>query len=321
MLKQNVNQKKQQIPSLRRRLLRGFSLIELLVVVSIIALIAGLLSVWMIGARKQGRINNTHSVMGGLLVVADVLKTQCPVKPDHRLANFYWVDTNLASATAPNPATSRQMSSAEFLAFLASTNAVTDKQMHIFSSSLQSTSVGNTTPDGQGVPALQVLVFEQAPNFETPIAKAAAIQASDPNYLNRPYQLVCSRQGWPLQTICDSWGHEMLYRFYTDATELNAVANTSEDIIGDEQPASPVIYKATATAAWGAGVSSRPAVAAYGFPSIISAGPDGRWGTLKDLTPPNVAPNYTRDACTPDKRAARDLDAMDNLYSQESDNR
>lgn len=304
---------------------------ELLVGIVIISILVGLTVSWGYQAKRRSQIQETQSVMGNLLVVADTLKSQYPTKPDHRLANFYWVDTNLAD-TAPSLATSRQMSSAELLAFLASNLASTNSQLEMVGPKhFWSSTINGVAPANQ-----LVLVFERAPNFSDPVAKTTAIgtgaNLSDPtsvgggassNYTSRPYQLVSPAGGWRLRTLCDAWGHEILYRYYTDATELNASANLTENIGGDEQPTPAVDYKALATImpSGGSAPTVRPAIAAYGYPSFVSAGPDGKWGAFSDGT--------TRDATAVDRRAARSVtvagavnsDAIDNVYSQESENR
>lgn len=145
----------------------------------------------------------------------------------------------------------------------------------------------------------------------------------------------------------DAWGTALLYRLSADRGSLNLVdsddatlfdtsgtANGTykirEHILQDEQftrdhYALLGMAVDSATANWGGGTATtattteyvRPAVSAYGFPCFMSAGPDGVWGRFTDLTPPNAAPNYTRDAQA-DKGIARDADAKDNIYSQES---
>lgn len=315
MIKQNVHQKTNH----SRRLAKGFSLVELLIVVAIILLLLGLGVPFYMSMRTRAAVRDAQSSFGTLLVMANTLQLQATVKPDHRLANFYWVDTNLAN-TAPDPATARPMSSAEFFAYLASTVPSVEKQLHILGSKRL---LVPTVKEVQLAVGQPVLVFERAPNFETAVAKAAAIgsganwadpasvgSSPSPNYTSRPYQLVSPPTGWTFQTVVDPWGHEIIYRYYTDAEELNAAANTLEDILSDEQPSPAVEYKATG------GV--RPAVAAYGYPSFMSAGPDGIWGRFYG-TPP------LRDSTASDTKAARsngdESSAMDNIYSQEGGNR
>lgn len=312
--KTNVIQKSKYMCGLLRR---GYTLVEILVVLAIIMALIGMAMVWGASARKRAQVQSTQLKMGNMLAIASALKLHSPIVPDHRLANFYWVDRDLTGTTAPNPATSRQMSSGELLAFLASTIVDTNTQWELLGENLRPTPIQGVLPVDE-----KVLVFERAPNFDNAIAKAAGIGtgadlsnsssvgANVANlYTLRPYQLVSPAGGWRLRTPCDAWRREMVYRYYTDASELNATANTFEDITGDGS-FTPVIE----TKASGA---VRPAVAAYGYPSFMSAGPDGKWGGFID----GAAPDFVRDGAAADPRTARDEDARDNVYSQESENR
>jgi hypothetical protein len=172
--------------------------------------------------------------------------------------------------------------------------------------------------DGAVLPAGNrgnVLVFEQAPNFSmvttgstaTSASKGKweAIQTNDALYTAQPYRLMSPSGGWRLRSLFDSWDREWVYRFFADRSELNAVANTSEDVAGDEQTVPPLEGKADGAV--------RPAVAEYAFPYFMSAGADGKWGAFIDGTSPDFARNAVAD-----KKLSRDADAMDNLYSQEA---
>lgn len=256
-----------------------------------------------------------QSAMAVLVAVAGNIEKKTGVKPDHRLANYYWIETNLANTTGPDPLTSRRMSSAEFFAFLSSSEVASAAQMEILSGKQLLPSVG---VDGLELPTAnkgKVLVFEQAPNFSNVTTgssvstaskgKLEAIATMDTAYTAQPYRLVSPAGGWQLRSLFDPWGHELVYRYGCYAVELNAPLNTSETILGDDQQ----------TPAWPGKAQGvvRPAVAEYGYPFFMSAGAGGVWGSFIDGT----SPNFLRNATAADKRAVRDLDALDNIYSNE----
>lgn len=306
MLKLSGNQKN-IIPACGRR--SGFSLVELLVVIGIIVLLTAMGGIWMAAYLRSSKGDSTTASMSTLLVIADTLKTQGTIKPDHRLANYYWMETDLTTATnaaydATASPTARQMSSAELLVYLAGANADTAKQLEMLGRYL----VEARGINGASLPSANqgmALVYEQAPTSDTPVKKQLDIATNAPSYVATKFRLISPITGWRARTFVDSWGHEMAYRYYTDSTDLNAAANTIETIAGDAQLTPPLETKANG--------SVRPAVAGYGFPSFMSAGGDGKWGAFID----GISPDFSRDARAPDKKSARDVDALDNIYSQE----
>lgn len=308
----------------------GFTLVELLLVITLILLLVGLLAAWALGARKSQKVRSTEAAMSNLLLVTDTVKNASPIFPDHRLANYFYVQKHTAAAGAIpvwNNANHRRMSSGEFVAFLATLVSSSDTMIQ---------SLGNDHLKPSAVPAswnapadnggILVDVFEQ---------DARNPQAVDKDKASTSFSLVSSAGGHRLRAPVDAWGSELAYRFSTHKNDLNqadgdaplydatGVANGTyqvrEDILQDEQATRDryatlgvAVDAPIATAATKEYV--RPAVASYGHPFWMSAGPDGIWGAFKDGT----SPVFSRDATAPDKASARDEFAKDNLYSHES---
>lgn len=323
---QTVNQKTRPIGRVKTR---AFTLIELLVVISIIVLLVGLMATWFIGASaRQGR-RSTQSAMASLLTVADMLKNKSAVLPDHRLANYMWIQPHQNAGLplwSANP-TARQMSSMEFFVFLSSMNPDTQKIVQsISSNNLKESAV----PSGWGaVPSTGFLVdiFMQYPGASGVFDKDALGQPS-PALPASSYALMSGVDGYPLRSIYDTWGNELIYRFSTDKTELNMADGTyakvpassgtytiKEKITRDEQVTydryvvlgQPVV----------AGVEYvRPAVSAFPYPAFASPGKDGLWGSFQSVGDSAGTGDVVRDALDPDSHA-RDAKAKDNIYSQE----
>lgn len=325
----------------RRR--RAFTLIELLVVVAIILSMVSLLAGWAFAARRSQKIRATEAAMSNLLLVADTVKNASPIFPDHRLANYFFIQPHTAAPGA-QPAwaggANRRMSSGEFVAFLASLVPSANTMVNSLGPQyLPASTVPPSWGGAQDSSGPWVDVFEQDPTH---------VGALDKDKNSTEFSLVSPKDGYRLRAPVDAWGTALLYRLSTDRGSLNradgdgaalldasGTANGTyrirEHILQDEQStrdryASLGMAVDSATANWVAGSAAttattaeyvRPAVPAYGFPCFMSAGPDGIWGRFTDLTPPSAAPNYTRDAQA-DKKSARDADAKDNIYSQES---
>jgi len=306
----------------------GFTLVELLIVITIIVLLVGVLAAWAFGARKNQKVRSTEAAMSNLLLVTDTVKNASPIFPDHRLANYFYVQKHTATTGVMpiwNNAAYRRMSSGEFVAFLATLVPSSDSMIHSLGNDyLKPTAVPaswNSPADNAGV---LVDVFEQDP---------ANPQAVDKNAASTSFSLVSSTNGYRLRAPVDAWGNELVYRFSTYKNDLNradgdaplyddtGVANGTyqvrEDIVQDEQATrnryaalGVAVDAAVATPATAEYV--RPAVAAYGHPFWMSAGPDGLWGKFQDGAAPS------RDATSPNKDSARDSLAKDNIYSHES---
>lgn len=326
---------------LRRR--QAFTLIELLVVIAIILLLTGLLVTWAFAARRSQQVRATEAAMGNLLLVADTVKNASPIFPDHRLANYFFIQPHTAAAGIQpawvGGANNRRMSSGEFIAFLASLVPSANTMVNSLGPQyLPASPVPSSWGMTQNPSGPLVDVFEQDP---------AHPGALDKDKNNAEFSLVSPNDGYRLRAPVDAWGAPLLYRLSTDLGNLNQADNDGatlldafgtangtykirEHILQDEQftrdrYASLGVAVDSATANWTGGMATtattaeyvRPAIPAYGFPSFMSAGPDGIWGRFTDLTPPNTAPHYTRDAQA-DKGIARDAQAKDNIYSQES---
>lgn len=303
----------------------GFTFIELLVVIAIIVSLAGLVAGWALSARASQKVRSTQAAMSNLLLVTDTVKNASPIFPDHRLANFFYVqkhDATLLVNGRPvwNKANFRRMGSGEFLAFLATL---------VSSSNTMINSLGAdylpASPASLDAPLIGPLVdvFEQ---------DAGHPGALDKDATSTSFSLVSPIQGYSLKMPVDAWGNPMVYRLYAHKDDLNTADTVPangiipagsrpirEDIIQDEQftrdryVANGIAVDApTASAVTREYV--RPAVAMYGSPMWMSAGPDGQWGGFVD----GDSPNFSRDATAPDKRVARDAAAKDNVYSQEA---
>lgn len=322
---------------------RAFTLVELLVVIAIILLLTGLIVTWALSARRSQQTRATEAAMSNLLLVADTIKNASPIFPDHRLANYFFIQPHSAAAGIQpawtGGANNRRMSSGEFIVFLASLVPSANSMVNSLGPQYLPAS---PVPASWGLPqdpsGALVDVFEQDPTHPGALDK-------DKN--SAEFSLVSPKDGYRLRTPVDAWGGALLYRLSTDRGSLNqadsddailfdasGTANGTykirEHLLQDEQftrdrYASLGVTVDSPTANWGGGTATtattaeyvRPALPAYGFPCLMSAGPDGIWGRFTDLTPPNTAPNYTRDAQA-DRRSARDAGARDNIYSQES---
>lgn len=293
---------------------RGFTLIEILVTVSIMVLIMGLIITWIASAYRGARVRTTHMAMGNTLAVADVLKNNSAIVPDHRLANFFWIQPHTAAAGVTptwSGGSARQMSSAEFIAFLASRVERTDGMLgtqgkdYLKASPVPASWGFGPSPPPEGI---LVDVFEQDPG--NPFAL-------DKNSTSTTYGLMSPAAGYRLKSLFDGWGSELVYRYFTDKTELNqadgdlalspsGVLKIRENIVRDES--STTARYATMGLTTSSGVEYvRPAVPAYNFPHLMSAGPDRAWGRLLDPE---------RDILH-GGRQTRDQEAADNIYSME----
>lgn len=299
---------------------RAFTFVELLVVIAIIVSLVGMILGWALSARAAQKVRGTQAAMGNLLLVADTVKKASPIFPDHRLANFFYVQKHTASVGVQpvwNNANFRRMGSGEFLAFLATL---------VPSSNTMIQSLGGSFLPGSPVPAawgtsdsggVWVDVFEQDPEHPGALDKDAG---------STSFSLVSPIGGYRLKMPVDAWGNPLVYRFYTHKDDLNTADTVAangvtpagsrpirEDILEDEPFARAQYLANNAEAAPGSfsGVV-RAAVPMYGSPMWMSAGPDGQWGAFKDGSPPS------RDALAPDKGVARDAQAKDNVYSQEA---
>lgn len=316
---------------------RGFSLIELVVVMAIVVSLVSLLAGWALSARRSQKIRSTQAAMSNLLLVADTVKNASPIFPDHRLANFFYIqphDTTAPAGTQPTwvgGTNNRRMSSGEFLIFLASLVANSDTMVSALGPQYLPAS---PVPPGWGVTqdtsGPLVDVFEQDPSHASALDK-------DKN--SAVFSLASPMGGYRLRAPVDAWGACLIYRLSTDRGSLNQ-ADTDTATLYDSSGSANGTYKIRETvlqdeqltrnlyATLGVPVDSptatpttveyvRPALPAYGFPFFASPGPDGIWGAFTDVAPPNVAPQYTRDAQA-DRNAARDGNGKDNIYSQES---
>lgn len=306
----------------------GFTFVELLVVIAIIMTLIGLILIWGVGARRANKIRSTQAIMSNLLLAADTVKNASPIYPDHRLANYFYVQKHTVLAgTVPswNNANYRRMSSGEFLAFLATLVPSSSTMVQVLGSEYlkpSAPSLMNVPMDDSGI---LVDVFQWDPAHPQALDKIPvdpAVAAS--------FSLVSDPAGYRLRAPVDAWGNPLCFRLYTHRDDLNQadreVPNPNpnglnairEKIIQDEQ-FTRERYEAQGLLPASAPVTElvRPAVPAYANPMFMSAGPDGQWGQFVDLAPPNVAPNYTRDGMA-EKTAARDALAQDNIYSQEA---
>lgn len=288
-------------------------MIELLITVGLLAVLLTILIAWGANALKSAKVKRTYAAMNSALSMAQLLNQKSLIQPDHRLANFYWVQPHTAPAgTTPTwkgKAEARQMSSDEFLVFLAS-------QVSLTSAALESISpdhlIGTPVPAAWNVPlgargTATVDVFEQDPG--QPLALSKKLDSPE-------FHLVSGGDGYPLRGLVDSWGHEMAYRLTSHQDILN-LADTEiptpplnlriRERVAQDEAATQARY-----AAMGRPIAPaeyvRPAMAGYFSPMVVSPGPDGLWGAFVDGSPP------LRNAQNPD---ARDADAKDNLYSVE----
>jgi len=319
----------------------GFTFVELLVVISIILLLVSLLVAWAVTARKNSKVSSTQAAMSNLLLVTDTVKNASPIFPDHRLANYFYVQPHVAAVdTTPvwNNASYRRMSSGEFLAFLATLVPSSNTMIHSLGKDYLRPSA---VPGSWGIPnngtGILVDVFEQDPSDGLVTDKAKNTSPSSPTFnpaAATAFSLVSPVTGYALYEPVDAWGNSMAYRFYTNNVDLNqpdtltatlydstGAANGTypicENIIQDEQitrdryaALGVAVDSLTASATTAEYV--RPAVPSYTFPQWMSAGPDGIWGAFADGAPP------ARNAMAPDKNTARNPLAKDNIYSQET---
>ena len=333
-----MSNKKQGVAASSRRKGGAFTFVELLVVISIVLLLVGILATWAVSARRANKVRATQAVMSNLLLVADTVKNASPIYPDHRLANYFFVQKHTAAAnTIPawNNANYRRMSSGEFLVFLATLVPSSNSMVQTLGRDYlpaSAPSLMNVPADSTGI---LVDVFQWDPahplalNKTIPVDAAAVIS----------FSLVSDTNGYRLRAPVDAWGNPLGFRLYTHRDDLNAGDRSvlpspniqglnliQEDVFQDEQftrdryvaagfPVDNAVASTTIPSATMEYV--RPAVPGYANPMFLSAGPDGQWGQFVDLASPNVAPNYTRDGMA-EKTAARDALAKDNIYSQEA---
>lgn len=314
----------------QHRRMAAFTFIELLVVIMIAVSLASLILGWALSARASQKVRSTQAAMGNLLLVADTVKNASPIFPDHRLANFFYVQKHTAISGAQpvwNGANYRRMGSGEFLAFLATLVSSSDTMIHSLGTEYLALS---PVPWGAPAGGATVDVFEQ---------DSGKPGALDKNATSASFSLVSPIGGYLLKMPVDAWGNPLVYRLYTHKDDLN-VADTvpangvtpagsrpiREDIVQDEQFTrdryvangiavdDPVAKAVTAGSPSSTAEYVRPAVPMYGSPMWMSAGPDGQWGAFID----GSSPNFGRDALAPDKSVARDGKAKDNVYSQEA---
>lgn len=296
----------------------GFTLVELLVAVAIALILLSLGVTWAFSAIRGMKANQTQNTMGNVLVLADLLKTKSPVQPDHRLANMYWIQRHDSSLTSPPPAptgTLRQMSSMEFFVFLSSRINPTGIAIFSQGGSLQD------SPFAPGAPAVPVLVdvYEQNPVVNNVLYKAKCPGNYNPQTGafaagTATYALVSPPAGYPLKSLFDAWGHELVYRQKTFKGDLNGedTADVSNSNYTSRHDAEIIVQDEAVAAANGMG-PLLPAVAGYAHAMVASAGPDGKWGGFSH--PNTTTPG--RDASAGNKSSERTLDALDNLYSVE----
>lgn len=333
MKKPCVNQKAPILHPFWR--IRAFTLVELLAVVVIIAILAGLLAAWAAAARASWMKHKTEASMNTLLNVADSLKTVSVIFPDHRLANFFFVQRHTATSGAQpiwnGLGGARTMSSGELIAFLAFQVPSTSKDMNSLGEMLPGSPVDPNWGVSQSEMASGTLVdvFQSYPGIQDAVGKANALRQG----VSPTYSLVSPVTGYALRAPVDAWGNPLIYRLSTYAGDLNqsdlAVGDsaragtgstppTVEYIVQDEQFTLDRYFPGAGRSAPAASNAAteivRKAVGAYAYPQFVSAGPDGRWGQFTD----GAAPDFTRDARAADKTAARDGDARDNIYSQET---
>lgn len=304
-------------------------MVELLTVVGIITLLAGLLLGWAFSAQRKYKVHATEAAMNNLLLVAETVRHVSPVFPDHRLANYFYVQPHTAAAgVVPtwSGTNYRRMGSGEFFVFLATLVRNSESMANSLGKDYL---VGSPVPASWGVSqdagGVLVDVFEQDPGHPNALDKDAA---------STSFYLASASDGYRLRMPVDAWGNPLAYRLYTHRDDLNQADTDSapavaggfyrirENIIQDEQftrdryvADGVAVDSPTATATTAEYV--RPAVPSYSHPMWLSPGPDGKWGRFTDLPTDGVAPNYLRDA-TADAASSRDADGKDNIYSQET---
>lgn len=305
----------------------GYTLVELLVVVAIIMLLTGMICVWAVGAWRANKVRATHATMNAALALAQTLEQKALVKPDHRLANFYWVQPHVASPAAAPAAGARQMSSAEFLVWLSANASAT-------SSVLESIGTNALLPSPKepawtlvpgvsqesGTDIILVDVYEQHTEKTLPLLKQPLSTNGSLPVLpaGASWSRVSGPNGYRLRTLVDAWRHELVYRRSAHAEILNAADTETpaapfntlirERVVKDEA-VSVARYQAQGQPV-PSGELLRPALPAYPQPQLLSAGPDGRWGAFTDGSPPRHSPEAS-------KAAGRDRDAQDNISSIE----
>ena len=306
----------------------GFTFVELLVVIAIIALLSSLLLAWAVSARRAQKVRSTEAAMSNLLLVADTVKNASPIYPDHRLANYFYVQPHTAAPDVQpvwNNANCRRMSSGEFLTFLATLVSSSNTMIQPLGADYLKASAPGLLGVAANSSGILVDVFEQDPGDPLALNK---------NAVSTSFSLVSSLSGYRLRAPVDAWGNPLCYRLYTHRNDLNQADRDApnpnplglnvirEKVLQDEQFARDQYVAAgipvdSPTATNTTVEYVRPATPAYANPMWMSAGPDGQWGQFADLAAPNVAPAYTRDAMA-EKTSARDPLAKDNIYSQES---
>lgn len=332
---QTVNQKEKHA---RRPFGRSaFSLIELVIALTIGLGLVGLIAAWGAGAMRAQKVRAVRSAMANALAMADQLKQNSLFLPDHRLANFYWVQPHTAASGAVptwgGAANARSMSSGEFFVYLASQSADTRNALEsLGTSQLKGTPVppawaltAANQPDGVDAVLVDVFVqnFPQTDVRYKPFFPTSDISSPGPSV----YSLVSPSPGYRLRSMVDPWGHELLYRYYTHKVYLNGEDPTdmsggsvqsytqAERILQDEAVA-VAGNMGTPPPNSGARPPSPAWIAAYDHPHFASAGPDGRWGAFTAAD----AAGLVRDALA-EKTSARNQEAQDNIYSMEEGGR
>lgn len=297
----------------------AFTVIEVLVVMAILCALMVLTVSWGVSAIEKSKVRQTQAVMGSAVAIAELIGQKTFFSADHRFANMYWVQPHVAPAgTMPTwSGNGRPMSSMEFLLFLASKTPATNVMVMSMGARLQASPV----PVAWGAQSSPVLVdvFEQNPLVADVLYKAkcpsrdlgsGGYAAGSPAYV-----LQSDASGYPLRSLFDPWGNELVYRQKTFVDDLNQLVptgdNPSDDRYTNRHDAEIVVQDESVAEVRGMG-GILPATAAYAHGFVMSAGPDGHWGSF--IQPTVLAP--LRDA-TGDRISARDRDAKDNLYSFE----